>query len=49
MHKILNANEVTVEQDLPYIANDNIDYYNFLESNYRLAMYINNLKNIYIH
>lgn len=37
MHKILDANEAVVKQDLRYIAGDNIDYYNFLESNCSLA------------
>lgn len=33
MHKILNANETVVKQDLPYITGDSINYYNFWESN----------------
>lgn len=35
--------------DIQDITGDNIDYYNFLESNCNLAMYIKNLKNNYIY
>lgn len=48
MHKTLNAHEVVVKQDLPYIAGDRIEC-NFLESSCSLSLNIQNLKRIYIH